>query len=940
MSLFKRFTNKQSSANVPSTNGHSDTDPSSRPVPPSPLVRPRSNTDPDTCLEVYKSHWMRALCIINGQNSPARNSSAARQQAEELEAVMRYVDQMNILLIEEDSLEGGQGPILEYLLTEDILNSLVAWGLSLPPTSPDAPQRIKLYLLKIYELLISQSRQSMMLHKPVIRPLFNLVSTCSEDNKTKLNVAIETRLILILHQLCVCVTQNKQILELLFNATADHGSSGFLMFSLLIPYTHREGAIGQQARDALLLIMSLSYSHDDIGVYIAEQSHFCPVLATGLSGLYSSLPRKMSYPSDDWYQLTNAEVNEMPDLTMFLNSLEFCNAVVQVAHPLVRDKLLNFIHNGFLVPVLGPALHQTSVEEVIAATAYTELFLRRVTEPALMRTFLTFILTETFDEKNILESLIERINSNSRLCMVTLSLFQTLIDLNCEDVMFQLVFKYLIPCTHVMVSQRKAVRDVDLYGRAAEKLLSLTPTCCLIHRDDDAADYLSKAFDSINNACKSVSLPHRPNTSMLMSVEAPSPAPLPPSLLPTSTEPKRRFSSMDQLRYESHYLEYLRVAQCKIEHCAQSCACWQHAYDGEDPSPDTSLSAIALLQPEKEQEEEVTPEEGKTPPEQSMEQSLSEMDELLTRVQFPPSSNPPSIALPSSSPVGSPEANVASPVTSSEGLKPSMLTSLSSSMLNISAASAPNIGSPCDVFPFQHESIGLTPWTEYCFCIFGIFIYFDVWIAGPFLTTLLHKLECLMQNSLYVNLLLTGLMCRLACFSQPLLRSFLLNHSLVFQPSVKSLVQVLSSVKHKVDAYAFTIKDFDQLLSKARRFLAWREDVYLHGNDFSRPRSDSSVSLPPNAQQNQPKERKRGSAIGDFLFGRKNARPQVAPATRLQLLGDNKGFRYLNLRGGRSDAVDPMEAVRTKNAVYCALVLEEFLKELSAVAQQHSVLAD
>ena len=38
--------------------------------------------------------------------------------------------------------------------------------------------------------------------------------------------------------------------------------------------------------------------------------------------------------------------------------------------------------------------------------------------------------------------------------------------------------RYLIPCTHVMVSQRRSVRHVDMYGKTAEKLLSLTPICC------------------------------------------------------------------------------------------------------------------------------------------------------------------------------------------------------------------------------------------------------------------------------------------------------------------------------------------------------------------------------------------------------------------------------------------------------------------------------
>ena len=48
----------------------------------------------------------------------------------------------------------------------------------------------------------------------------------------------------------------------------------------------------------------------------------------------------------------------------------------------------------------------------------------------------------------------------------------------------------------------------------------------------------------------------------------------------------------------------------------------------------------------------------------------------------------------------------------------------------------------------------------------------------------------MVQNSLHVNLLLTGIISRLAHYSQPLLRSLLLNHSLVLETNVKSLFQV------------------------------------------------------------------------------------------------------------------------------------------------------
>lgn len=53
--------------------------------------------------------------------------------------------------------------------------------------------------------------------------------------------------------------------------------SRFIIFTLLIPHVHREGGVGQQARDAMLLCMSLSKKNDEVGVYIADHSNICPV---------------------------------------------------------------------------------------------------------------------------------------------------------------------------------------------------------------------------------------------------------------------------------------------------------------------------------------------------------------------------------------------------------------------------------------------------------------------------------------------------------------------------------------------------------------------------------------------------------------------------------------------------------------------------------------
>lgn len=63
---------------------------------------------------------------------------------------------------------------------------------------------------------------------------------------------------------------------------------------------------------------------------------------------------------------------------------------------------------------------------------------------------------------------------------------------------------------------------------------------------------------------------------------------------------------------------------------------------------------------------------------------------------------------------------------------------------------------------------------------------------GPFLNAIFDKIDSMIDNNVYVNLMLTSLVSRLACYPQPLLRSFLLNSNLVIKPGVRSLVQVRS----------------------------------------------------------------------------------------------------------------------------------------------------
>lgn len=234
-----------------------------------------------------------------------------------------------------------------------------------------------------------------------------------------------------------------------------------------------------QARDGLLLCMNLTKKNKNVENCISKISNICILLATGLSGLYSVLShtiKDISVP--DWHRFTPDDVNDIKDLSLFVTSLEFSNAVAQIAHPSIGTQLQEFFYQGFLIPVLGPALLQPAVGEQIAATAYLELIIRTVTHPGLLYPVLKFLLTVEYDGERLLHILMSRINSEYQLSLVSLALFDTLIDLNCEDVMLELVFQHLQPCLHLMLSQRRTLLPLDPHCQSFEVFLALTPACC------------------------------------------------------------------------------------------------------------------------------------------------------------------------------------------------------------------------------------------------------------------------------------------------------------------------------------------------------------------------------------------------------------------------------------------------------------------------------
>uniref|UniRef100_A0A8D2LSB7 FHF complex subunit HOOK-interacting protein 1B n=1 Tax=Varanus komodoensis TaxID=61221 RepID=A0A8D2LSB7_VARKO len=863
--------------------------------------------DPETCLMVFKNHWAQVLRILE-----KRGPRAAQGAADDLSVVRNNTCQMMTLLAEERArAEGAAGPILEFVAAEDVLERLLGWHLQ-----RDVPEERKVELLKLYEALVGQARQPLLRQPAVLRPLLRLLGQCAGPASPRL----EGTLVPLLSQLCVSVAREPPLLERLFHSPGERSPASLVVFSLLVPFIHHEGLLGQQARDALLLLMAVSAGNRTVAQYITDSSYFCPVLATGLSALYSSLPRKLEVRGDDWHFLRREDWIGVPSLVLFMNSLEFCNAVIQVAHPLVQEQLVEYIHHGFLVPVMGPALHKSSIEEMIASTAYLDLFLRSASEVALLKTFLRFLLLHRHDHCTILDTLVARVASNSRLCMVSLGLFRTLLSLHCEDVLLQLVLRYLIPCSHVMLSQRRAVKEVDLYGKAASKFLSLLPRCCRrgpesappAGREEEHASW-SKGHGSPSVDASSVVTVPKPSTpsrisffmrQSSLSTDAPSPAGTP------TGSPCHRPGRWEEVAdLDGNYLEYLRDARLHVDRCVWACRVWSAPYDGEEPSasslappPDPNGSAPSpgcepgpAWPPPDSSDCLLEQLLGPAPLEngggalavETLAAELSRLEDELANGAGEPSSE-------------------RDPLSREEEEAYRSFSSHPDSTEPPRAADppAPVIRSPLRT-PGQPPS---QPFT------------------GPFVAVLLAKLENMPQNSLYVNVLLTGLLAQLACHPQPLLRSFLLNTNMVFQPSVKSLIQVLGSVKNKIESFAASQEDFPALLFKAKKYL------------IARAKLDWGAAVPALPSTSAVKSRK--PSIGELIMRHTNSPTRARQAAQLALQPMREGQAMQALAGAsllRGSAERQSEALRVKNAVYCAVIFGEFLKELAAIAQAHAV---
>ncbi|XP_063896834.1 FHIP family protein GF15501 isoform X1 [Helicoverpa armigera] len=865
---------------------------------------PRHDYEPQACYNSFCKHWQQAHDIIQ--------KSQPNHLHDDVLGVVNHLEQLATLLVlearaREINTATSPAACLEYLLSENLLDKLYEWAVC----TGKYENAVRLEQLKLFGNLISHYSAQVIAAEPFLRPLLKLLSGFRNELPPP---NLESQLVSVLNQLCVALMQNMKFLDLFFLTTHTHKGSQaeFIIVRLLLASVHREGSTGSAARDALLLCAKMSARCPQLADFMLS-GNTCPVLATGLSGLYSLLPRTLN---DKIYRLTPDDVNHVHKLTLFIDSLEFCNAVAQVAHPSIKKHLLDLLYQGFLVPVMGPALLQTKAPrlqsgaaEQAAAMAYLELLLRCVSRAGLLRAVLHFLVVYEYDGVRVVDVLLRRLEGNSQLSLVSLALMETLIDLNCEDVMLDLVFRHLLNGHHLMVAYRHKIADPEPYRDAAVAFLGLSPRCCarpmemtkqwieeLALTGRRVLDLRSEAERRVNGVHDDIAMSHFVH------------------------ELKVNYGNPNDTLY-GNFHAYICDSRFEIVSRVLSCTNWTSRYDSVTPpkretnNNTKDTKEIDTIPTTKEQDSLISCTSGyetKTSDSSEKEQhSLTSLNEQESEVK---TEQP------------------------SEGKEHDSLTSIGESSgyesfkyKDVDEGFAEELFIKSFVKRDAREYEGEVP-------LIRSWRASAESIIGPLLASLLKKTAALLESDVIVNCRVTSVVSKLASLPTPLLTSLLLCPGFVLQPNVPSLFQILSKLKEEVDELTEGIENSGELVDKARVFLIQREMALVktrgqtndesHGHDTTVAKIDDSPF-----RRMESKRRSLSNSLSN-MFGRR-------------LSSSSPSQNNAHSPQSNSHASPQKRPIFTQDAywnqsitlrsILNAVILDEWLKELAALCEEHAL---
>uniref|UniRef100_A0A1I7U971 DUF5917 domain-containing protein n=1 Tax=Caenorhabditis tropicalis TaxID=1561998 RepID=A0A1I7U971_9PELO len=445
-------------------------------------------SDPSEWERLFETKWSVVSNILERK----LNDPEHKVVYDELMSLLENMTNMcTLLMLEANSQpEPIIGPILDKFFTEQILERVLDWSIQLTDSLKSICQ---LAIIRIFEMIVSDSHSQnhcLLVHKPILNPLFRLCEwfqradiywrvSKSENKKTS---EAEKMFVLLLNQICTKLVEDRTLLHFFFH------SNQFVVFTELIPFLYSSGDTGQLARDAVLLILSVSAEDKSIAHYVTERTSFCQVLTTGLSACFSQLPRRIL--GDGGERLVEDGYRDF--LADYHSALLFCNAIAQTAHSEVVGNIAEFFYTGFLTNVIKPAFLQNDREYIGASMVYLQMCIETIVEPVLVKSIVQMILTERDDNGTLFfEIVISYVKGGDKTSVTALSLIDCFIKLACEDVMLALVFRPLLTNHSATKKQLSVVYKASRGGRLSQTYLNCIPVCMLEYRDAASHSLLS-----------------------------------------------------------------------------------------------------------------------------------------------------------------------------------------------------------------------------------------------------------------------------------------------------------------------------------------------------------------------------------------------------------------------------------------------------------------
>lgn len=190
-----------------------------------------------------------------------------------VEELREYFARVEKALIKDHPESQGQiGPCLQYILNEDIIENMYAFSTKQRVYGKE----VRIIFLKFFTEVLSRSPQPVLIHQQILRPFRKLIRVC-ESEGTREN-ELSAFLVPLLHTMCILMQENQSLLDLFFESRVNMPSQ-FLIFSQLLPHMHSIGDVGNRARDAILLCLSLAdqLPGSRLTQFIATDSNFCQV---------------------------------------------------------------------------------------------------------------------------------------------------------------------------------------------------------------------------------------------------------------------------------------------------------------------------------------------------------------------------------------------------------------------------------------------------------------------------------------------------------------------------------------------------------------------------------------------------------------------------------------------------------------------------------------